>query len=624
MRHIRFPRIPSGLAIVAALFLATCGDEPVAPPPDTADVNAYLAALPAWDDFSPPQPDTDEPAGSAEDQTQVADGVQYSCRTTPYNITRTPEKIVTLDPDANVLWPGALIQGRGYSLGIGSLRELAIKQRAPLEVSIDLLSSHNSALVSEPTLARVSQTVGSLIEQAQQEGVQTGSAISYQMEQTYSVDQAALALGLSVRTIATSVKVKLGASFKASQRTVTAYFVQRMFTVSISLPQLPSSLFGEDFTAELLAEHVQRGDLGPDNPPVYVANVVYGRILIFSLTSMESELKIRAALNASFASTVKTDISAEYLKLLEESAINVVAVGGDGQNALQLIQSGELRKYFSQDAPLTSAKPISYTVRNLGDNSIAKVSETTTYNLTECAAVPNAGAMSINVTPNHASVKVLGAGGYDSGWLMGDQLLTALQPGGYTVFAAMMDGTGAVVDTTWTEGDLPADVAPGDTTEVVIGVGDKSKLGGVYRITLNRFQIVNGGCASGLGEGAYDVTYWFTILKDDGTDVLLEQRGEVGLGNGSWRDLGVAAERTVYTYDSPGVRIQGDVWDQDGGLLGGPDLMARFSRDEPYPHVGVGERMLPIGVNGCDVRLYFTVDHLGDAPPPPAPPAGRN
>jgi hypothetical protein len=219
-----------------------------------------------------------------------------------------------------------------------------------------------------------------------------------------------------VRTIATSVKAKLGASFKASQRTVTAYFVQRMFTVSISLPQLPASLFSEDFTADLLAEHVERGDLGPDNPPVYVANVVYGRILIFSLTSMESELKIRAALNASFASTVKTDISAEYLKLLEESAINVVAVGGDGQNALQLIQSG----------------------------------------------------------------------------------------------------------------------------------------------------------------------------------------------------------------DSPGVRIQGDVWDQDGGLLGGPDLMARFTRDEHYPNVGVGERMLPIGVNGCAVRLYFTVDHLGDAPPPPAPPAGQN
>jgi hypothetical protein len=78
-------------------------------------------------------------------------------------------------------------------------------------------------------------------------------------------------------------------------------------------------------------------------------------------------------------------LTAEQKALMENAQIKVVTVGGDASHALALIRSGNLAEFFRTDATLTSARPISYTVRNLADNTIAKVSETTTYSLRECA-----------------------------------------------------------------------------------------------------------------------------------------------------------------------------------------------------------------------------------------------
>ena len=47
------------------------------------------------------------------------------------------------------------------------------------------------------------------------------------------------------------------------------------------------------------------------------------------------------------------------------------------------LKTGQLGEYFKDDAPLTTAVPISYTLRNLGDNDIACVSETTDYDMVQ-------------------------------------------------------------------------------------------------------------------------------------------------------------------------------------------------------------------------------------------------
>jgi hypothetical protein len=390
---------PSLLLMIAALAFAGCGDDrgPSGPGDTPADLPTFFAALPAWSAFSPPLADAEMATGEpVEDEAPTTiDGDMFVCTTTPYSLTTTPEDIVTLNPDVEVLWVGALLQGDGHLGGIGSLAELPIRQRGPLTLTLDLLSGANTQTVASPTVATVNQAIGGLVETAALAGHRSGSNIFYTSETTHSLDQAALKMGLSASYMGSTVKTSLSADLSDESRTVTAYFIQRMFTASMVLPQNPEDVFSSEFTQEMLARETTDGRMGPGNLPVFVSSVTYGRILMFSFTSTSTEAKIKATLNVLYnGGDFGGELDSELQSVLENAQIRVVTVGGDAQQALDLIRENNMGAYFTSDAPLTTARPISYTVRNLDDNVIARVSETTSYNLEQCipADVPVTGA----------------------------------------------------------------------------------------------------------------------------------------------------------------------------------------------------------------------------------------
>jgi hypothetical protein len=165
-----------------------------------------------------------------------------------------------------------------------------------------------------------------------------------------------------------------------------------MFTTSVVLPQRPREFFSADFTQADLDAQAKLDRIGSDNLPTFISNIVWGRLMMLTMTSTNSVEEMRAALSASYESVGGNggsgNVSAEDLRVLEESEIQVVTVGGDAESALALLRSGNLGDFFASNSPLTAARPISYTVRNLADNTIAKVSETTRYNIRECSVIP--------------------------------------------------------------------------------------------------------------------------------------------------------------------------------------------------------------------------------------------
>jgi len=160
-----------------------------------------------------------------------------------------------------------------------------------------------------------------------------------------------------------------------------------MFEVLVEPPQTPSAFFSEAFTPEVLKQQVDLGRMGPDNLPVYVSNVVYGRMMMFSLTSTASESEIRAMMNVAYsniAGNVQANMSAKQKTMLQESKIAITSLGGDARATIDMIRSGNWRDYFTNTAPLSSAAPLSYTFRNLGDGSIANIVETDEFTISEC------------------------------------------------------------------------------------------------------------------------------------------------------------------------------------------------------------------------------------------------
>ena len=594
MPHPARTRLARVAVILSVLSLpAGCGnDESATAPAVDPSISTFFLGLPDWEQFSPSLAQADSIAGTATRSQEAVNGISYDCTTTPYSIVETPDKIVTLDPDANVLWLGALLEGDGYRDGIGSLREWTVRERAPIDVSIDLLSASNTRRVVNPTLASVNSVVAGMVQAAADKGHKGGSSISFSQEDTWSVNQGLLALGISAKYASVSVKASFAAFRSAAERTVTAYFVQRMFTVSMVMPSEPGGMFSADFTPQRLQQEQARGRVGPANVPVYVASITYGRVLAFSFTSTASVTDIRATLAASFSSIAGAAIAGRYLDILNQADIKVVAIGGEGRNATALIRSGQLKDYFEDQPALTSARPISYVVRNLGDNSIARVSETSDYNLRECAAIPNTGVMHVDVSPNDVSVYVSGPDNYTSGPSTGDQNLADLPPGGYTIRLGRTGYDSMFVDTT---------VTAGDTIAVFASLHPVNSVpkGAYYTFKPTRLTMLGVGCT---GESQADV--YGDITVNGVATGSIAKASSVPLYVGESATLTGTFADTIRT----GLTLVAHIFDDDGAI-NAPDPMGNKSVTWNFPNIPTGTDLYVTmsDVGGCSVRLFFNI-----------------
>ena len=397
--------LPASLMLI---LLNSCSDNGSSiVQPDTEDVSSYLQELPSWSQFAPQgqtQPPT--PAGEAQAEDDVVldvevvnseggidllENVTYSCQVQPFTLTANPQQIAMYSPDREILYAGGLIQGRSHRDGLGSLLGLPISERAPINVSIPgLANEDNFRRVDRPNQAAVDQAIGSMIGGATASGLSTPSSISFNMETYHSEKQSALQMGLSGNYLGFEGSASGSIDRDQSETTVTAQFYQKMYEVVVEAPQSPGDFFSEDFTEARLQQQISQGRIGPDNLPVYVSNIVYGRMMMFSITSTASESDIRATMQAGYngiGGSVSANLSAKQQAILQESKIKITSIGGDAEATLAMIRSGDWSQYFTNNAPLSSASPLSYTFRNLGDGSIASVTETTEYNIRSCQAI---------------------------------------------------------------------------------------------------------------------------------------------------------------------------------------------------------------------------------------------
>lgn len=167
-------------------------------------------------------------------------------------------------------------------------------------------------------------------------------------------------------------------------------FEHRAFTLSVVPPATPAGYFSDDLTLDDLRQQEKMGTLGADNPALYVSSVSYGRMLMFTITTQASSSDVQAALKGTYTNGItKVDgsLAAKYQKIMNESRVHVISLGGATASAEKLIKTGKINEYFEQNASLQSFVPISYVIRNVKDNSLAKVSETTSYSTEECAPI---------------------------------------------------------------------------------------------------------------------------------------------------------------------------------------------------------------------------------------------
>lgn len=404
-----------GIALVAMLSVVACGEEgpiDITDPPDPgerADVNSFTSDLPSWNAFSPPvQPSVNAEIGDpvgAPAQIEQADpryNPDFVCTSTPMSMATNPREVITMSGALGLLVPGQLLQGAPHR--DGALQVLPIAQRAPVRLTISLNNVVGDAfrLVDQPSEGTLKTAVNELIQAAETSEFEAGSSVSFNKATSYSFEQSALGMGLSVRYMGSSVKGSLSSKTSAEKLTVTATFIQNAFTIGVTTPPTAADWFSADFTEERLQEQIASGAMGPNNLPIYVGDVTYGRIIMITFTSTASEEDIKASLEATYNGGFwggELDLTAERQNVLKSSELSIQQLGGPTEGAFKLAnvllqeegsaQEGDfgLAEFFAEDVSLTTFVPISYTLRNLEGNSIAGVGETSEYDRIECEPI---------------------------------------------------------------------------------------------------------------------------------------------------------------------------------------------------------------------------------------------
>jgi len=216
MEHLYTPLKSLLFSILIFSFVACDSTSPGDQMNPEDGVGAYMNALPAWSAFSPleqAQPPTavgdpenlpdvvlDVEVVDEQGNVQILPDVTYTCQSQPYSMKDNPEQIAVYSPNRNILWAGALIQGKSHAEGLGSLLPLQINERAPLSVSIPTIpSGDNFREVANPSQALVDAAIGEMVGNATRSGLATPSTISFELNEYHAEDQFALQVGLSGR-----------------------------------------------------------------------------------------------------------------------------------------------------------------------------------------------------------------------------------------------------------------------------------------------------------------------------------------------------------------------------------------------------------------------------------------
>ena len=317
-------------------------------------INDYLGSLPPISTMLPAE------KTEVIDSTTEERSPEYIYKTDYYSAAAGYDEQIVLNPQTDVIYPGALIKGE--SILDGSYLPIPA-DRKPITISTSLTGSGQvSVTVEDPKLSTVREAINSLMSQTYDV---PPANMGFTIEQAYSESQ----LKLSLRASYSGV-VDVSGGFDYSNKNIKtrliAKFIQSYYTLDMDLPASPADLFNGDVNQALFGIYM----------PMYVSSVTYGRMALFTIESELEETQVRAFLQGSYAS-VDASASTDFDELIASSTMKVYILGGSGADAGLTVDGFEAFKdyiktggNYSKNSP---GAPISYKLRYIKDNTIGKM-----------------------------------------------------------------------------------------------------------------------------------------------------------------------------------------------------------------------------------------------------------
>ncbi|MBK7708497.1 MAG: thiol-activated cytolysin family protein [Acidobacteria bacterium] len=324
------------------------------------------------------------------------------CVRTERSLSKNFEDVAILQPTQGVIYPGALVYA-DQELVDGKPRPLTGLPRAPIDLRLDLpgLQDEGSFVIANPTDGKVQSAVNKALNfwnnsTSFKDGYINPSRSNYNSTIAYSSEQLAMSLGFNVKWASGDASAQFKYSSSSEKNVVVAVYRQVFYTVTFDAPNLPEQFFDSSVTAE-----EAKDAFNSENPsaPAYVSSVNYGRIIMLRMETDKSTsaMEAQAAFNyAAGVVTVGATAEANYNKIISNSSITVVTMGGNAEVASEAVSArgaADLQRIIKGKNAVYSKNnpgvPIAYTVKFLKDNTVAKMGSTTDFVTEDCKELDN-------------------------------------------------------------------------------------------------------------------------------------------------------------------------------------------------------------------------------------------
>lgn len=378
-------------------------EKPVAKPSSSGTLGQYIRGL-SYDSANllAVQPIGDQPIfekalSQGETIRKPGGGTVTTCTKTPKRLSRNFDEIAVLQPTRGVIYPGALIFA-DKNLVNGEPRPLTGLPRSPLNLRLDLpgLGENVKFTIDEPTEGNVQTAVNQALvswnnSSSFQNGYVNNSRSGYSSAVAYSSEQLPLNLGFNEYWAQGPVSAQFKYISNLEKVVVSVAVKQVFYTVDFDAPATPEGFFDSSVTAEQ-AQNV----FSSAKVPAYISSVNYGRIIMFRMESGSDVIPSEAESALRYAAgllSVSGETQTKYNTILSDSLLTAVTVGSNGEAEIANVKASDLMPIIKGKNAVYSKSnpgiPVSYSVKFLKDNAIAKMGATADYSEERCETKNN-------------------------------------------------------------------------------------------------------------------------------------------------------------------------------------------------------------------------------------------
>ena len=305
-------------------------------------------------------------------------------------ITRTKKSVENGSADISAIsgnsvdvYPGALLQAN-TKLMDGQPVPINTSDRSDVQLTVNLPNiGDNGTVTCQPTYSDTKRAIDDVVynwynNSDRPQNTKANYDMKYSM--ISSEAQAKADFGVDLGSL---LKIDFNKIQNNEKQVMVMAYKQIYYNVSI--PAYPTGDPAAAFGSYTSIDEVKNA-FDAKNPPVYIRNVDYGRMIYLKMETSSNSSEVEAALKAAIKGV---DISGNttYKNILANTQFNVLVIGGNTEHAGEFVSVeslDEVKNIINNDAALSennigTFQPISYTTTFLKDNNQATISRTTEY-----------------------------------------------------------------------------------------------------------------------------------------------------------------------------------------------------------------------------------------------------